>query len=214
MPRKGTLLPNLVGNLGGFAFSMLIGLWYTPYLLHRLGTAEFGLVPLATTVTGYLSLVTIAFTNSLARFFTIAVERDDREECSRVFNTALFGGMVLLAATTIPAVAIAFWGGTFAKVPANAAHDVRVLFGLATAGFLLTVGAAPYNIATFARNRLELRTLGDVIYNAVRVLVVVALFRLLKPQLWAVGLGLLLAAVASSAYSVYWSHRLLPLLRV
>jgi membrane protein EpsK len=206
------LLRNLVGNLTGLIFSLLVGIWYTPYLVRHLGTEVFGLVPLATTITSYLSLLTIALTHSLSRFLTIAVVRTDYAEANRVYSTAFLGGLALIGLVMIPASGIAFSIQSVASIPSGMEEDVVLLFLLTMAGFLVTVAMTPFSVATWTKNRLDLRTLGDVIYNGFRVFVVVILFEAFRPKLWHVGAGLLIAAVVSALYSMFWSAKLLPML--
>ena len=50
---------NLAANFANFAFALLIGLWFTPYLIHNLGTASYGIIPLITQVTNYMAVATI-----------------------------------------------------------------------------------------------------------------------------------------------------------
>lgn len=208
------LVLNIAGQLTGFALSIGLGIWYTPYLIRHLGTESFGLVPLATTFATYLSLFTISLTNSLARFLTIAVERGDEEEAGRIFNTSFFGGLTVVLIMAVPAALVTVYWDGLAKAPTGLQGSVSGLFFCAITGFLLTVVVAPFNIATWVRNRLDLRTAGDALYNITRVLVVVVLFAIFAPSLWHVGVGLLAASILLALYSVITSKRLVPYLRI
>ncbi|MDH5561926.1 MAG: hypothetical protein OEY59_13835, partial [Deltaproteobacteria bacterium] len=46
---------NILFNGISFIFSVLIGFWYTPFLLSRLGSELFGFIPLANSVTSYFT---------------------------------------------------------------------------------------------------------------------------------------------------------------
>ena len=56
---QGRFLNNLIANAASFGFSLLIGVWYTPYLLHHLGTAAYGIVPLISQLTGYMTILVV-----------------------------------------------------------------------------------------------------------------------------------------------------------
>lgn len=212
--KKGTLLANLVCSLSGFILSLLTGIWYTPFLIDHLGATSFGLIPLATTATSYLGLLTIAFSHSLARFFTIAVEREDRRDANHIFNTALLGGAGLSVLVVLPAALFSLEFNTVIQVPQGSEQDALLLYVLATSAFMLSIIAAPFDIASFTRNRLDLRAIGEMLSNIVRVLAIVVLFSMITPRLWHVGVGLLLASFVRGLYSIYISRRLVPYVRV
>ncbi len=50
------------------AISIIIGLFYTPFLLRMLGSSEYGLYSLATALISYLSLLDLGFGNALVRY--------------------------------------------------------------------------------------------------------------------------------------------------
>lgn len=214
LSQRGTLLPNLLTSVVSFVITLSIGVWYTPFLVGHLGTSSYGLVPLATTATSYLGLLTIALTHSLARFLTIAVEQDDIAEATRVFNTALIGGALLCLIIVLPASLLILVFKTIANVPPGAEQDVTTLFGLATASFIVGIIVTPFNIASFTRNRLDLRTTGEILANLIRVVTVVVFFKCMAPRLWQIGAGLLIAATFLAVYSIWTSRRLIPYLRV
>ena len=44
---------NLATTVASFGVSMIVGLWFTPYLVHSLGPAAYGLIALATNIVLY-----------------------------------------------------------------------------------------------------------------------------------------------------------------
>ena len=42
---------NVGANACYFAVSIVIGLWYTPYVIRHLGVSVYGLIPLASSIT-------------------------------------------------------------------------------------------------------------------------------------------------------------------
>ncbi len=57
---KNQLFPNLFSNGMVLGLNILISLWFTPYLIHRLGVEIYGLLPLAFSLTAYLNIITIS----------------------------------------------------------------------------------------------------------------------------------------------------------
>ena len=75
---------NLASNVANFSLSILIGFWYTPYLIGRLGISDFGFIPLSMTVVSYMSIFTLSINSSVSRFMTVAMIRNDANPCDSV----------------------------------------------------------------------------------------------------------------------------------
>ncbi len=84
---RGRFRVNVLSNLGYFVFNAGIQLWFTPYLIRNLGVATYGLVPLATNITNYMAILTVALSGSVGRFLTIDLARGDLATANRTFNT-------------------------------------------------------------------------------------------------------------------------------
>ena len=83
----------LVTAAGGSAATTgwlaLLGLVTTPYMLHELGTAAYGVFALVTIVSGYLSNLEFGFGHALVRFLARAHGMEDRVQERRVLETSL-----------------------------------------------------------------------------------------------------------------------------
>jgi O-antigen/teichoic acid export membrane protein len=107
---------HLVRAAGGSAAATLwlafLGLLTTPYMLHELGRASYGVFALITIVAGYLSNLEFGFGHALVRFAARARATGDPVEERRVLETSL---LVFLAAGVV--------GGTIAFVLAPTVVD-------------------------------------------------------------------------------------------
>ena len=74
--RKG-FVPNVVSNVGFLFLRVLVGLWYTPYLIDHLGIGVFGIISLAESVIAYLETFTFSFSSAVTRFLTVDLNRAD-----------------------------------------------------------------------------------------------------------------------------------------
>src|SRR4030042_6530781 len=89
---------NITANIAYFVLNLGIGIWLVPYLIRHLGVASYGLVPLAISITAYMSLLTISLNGAVSRYLTIDLQKKDNKSANQFFNTAFFGslGLVLL----------------------------------------------------------------------------------------------------------------------
>src|ERR1043166_2692347 len=101
--QHGRFAVNLAANVGYLGLSMLVGVWYVPFLVRHLGAAAYGLIPLATTITSYLSLITLGLNSAVGRSLTIALEEQDHRKANLIFNTSLWGSLALCALLLVPA---------------------------------------------------------------------------------------------------------------
>jgi len=74
----------------GFSFvsALIVGLWLVPYLVRQMGTAAYGLVPLAGLLTQYVGIISNCLAQSVTRFLTIELQKDGGRP-NVVFNSAI-----------------------------------------------------------------------------------------------------------------------------
>jgi membrane protein EpsK len=213
-PEWGRFLPNLLSNAAIFGVNIVIGLWYTPYLVHHLGTAAWGLIPLVTQITSYMTVITATLNSATNRYVTIALERNDVEAAKQYFNTTLFGSALALAVLLPPTIWATLDIGRIINVPAGQETQTRWLFLCTAASFFLGTLQSPFNVSCYCRNRFDLLNFVSLIQYVVRVGAVVIFFTFFTPQLWHVGAALVLAALIGWRRLIQLWRRLTPSLTI
>lgn len=213
-PRRGRLAVNVAANLASYAVGLVIGIWYVPYLIHHVGTVGYGLIPLITTMTNYMGIVTLGLNAAVGRFITLAAEQGDHPRANRVFNTSLFGSVLLVLVLMPPALWAALNVERLLRVPPAYVTQARWLALATVAAFLLNQIKTAFDVSTFCRNRFDLRNLVSIGESLTRVAVVVTFFSLAPPQLWQVGTAIVASGVFSFLGAVYFWRRLMPELRI
>lgn len=214
VPERGRFLTNLISNAALFGFNILVGLWYTPYLLHHLGTAAYGLIPLVTQITSYLTVVTATLNSATGRYITIALEQNKNEEASRYFNTSFFGtGLLVLLLMPLAAWATLNLGSIIIFPPGQETQ-ARWLFVCTVGGFFLGTLQSPFGVSCFCRNRFDLQNTISLIQQVARIGVVVAFFSVVTPQIWQVGVAALVAMCLGWGWSIRLWRKLTPTLSI
>lgn len=211
---RGKFAINLLANVGQLGLTTLIGLWYVPFLIRNLGPGVYGLLPLATTLTSYMSLVTLVLNSAVGRSMTIALEQGDTERANRIFNTSFWASLLLGAILLIPAAIAVFKIDSLVRIPPDYLEGARWLFVGTVAAFLLNEFKSPFEISSFCRNRFDLRNLVAASEVFVRVGLVVLLFYTVAPRIQFVGLGIFCGTVVSTLGAVTMCRRLIPSLRL
>lgn len=211
---RGRLPLNVFSNVLVFCASVGYGLWLVPYLIRQVGPAAYGLVPLATSVTAYLSLITLGLNSSVSRLLTLAMTKGQIDVANRIFNTSLLGSLAVaggLLPITLVGAKASSW---LIRVPPGLEQDAQYLVSAAVGVFLLNTIRTPFAASAFLRNRFDLVGLVSIADLAVRVPVILIGFELGSPRLHYVGLGMVVGGLVSFAITVMQWRMLTPMLRL
>jgi len=84
----------IIKNVGSSWFALgvniLVGVFLSPFILHRLGDAAFGIWVLIFSVTGYYGIFDFGIRSSIIRYVSKYTATHDLEEVSGLLNTAMF----------------------------------------------------------------------------------------------------------------------------
>lgn len=213
-PKRGRFINNLISNAVLFGFNILVGLWFTPYLIHHLGTDAYGFIPLVTQITGYIIVITATLNSATGRYITIALEQNKNEEANQYFNTSLFGSMLLVLLLIPLAAWTTVYIGSIIVVPDGLETQIRWLFVFTIAGFFLGTLQSPFSVSCFCRNRFDLQNTISLIQQIARVGIVVLFFSMVTPQIWQVGFAVLVSMFFGWGWSIRLWRRLTPTLSI
>ena len=190
---------NVISNVAVYGISLIIGLWFTPYLIKNLGVAAYGLIPLATSVTTYLSLITLSINGSVGRFLTIDIQSNKFDEANKTFNTA-FVGLLAIAVISLPLLLGMVLSVPYIfHIPNGSETPSKILFLFVFLSFFVTEVDACFAVSSWAKSRFDLRSIVVISSNIIRVLLVLLFFTFLRPSIAYVGVGMLLAAIIGLA---------------
>lgn len=211
---RSHFLVNIGSNIAYMLTAMLVMLWYVPFVIDHLGMAAYGMVPLINSLVMYMTIATEGFNVAINRYLTIDINRNDPQAANITFNTAFFA-VLLLVCLLLPVMLLAaWWFPTFFQAPDGLEQEARLLFGCVMLTFFLTVVGSNFEVSTLALHRFDLRNLVRTITLAVRVGVILLLFKFLGAHLWQIGVGFVFGAVVTFlGAGVLW-HRLTPQLHI
>ncbi len=131
---KLQIIRNVSSNWVALAINVLVGIFLTPFILHRLGDAAYGIWVLIFSITGYYGLFDLGIRSSLVRYVARAKASGDLNYASKIINTSLFTYSCLGAFGLMTTVLVSAYVNTFFHVDAQ--------FHATTPWLLLMVGAA------------------------------------------------------------------------
>lgn len=208
------LLYNILSNLSIYLINVLIGLLFTPYLIRKLGVSLYGLIPLATNISTYLSIFTLMVNGALGRYLAIDIQTKDVISANKTFNTGFFGTLIItifilpFLFVLIPKANLVF------NIPYGFEDSAVAIFTFAIATFIVTQFDSCFSVSTWVHSRFDLRGLITNFGNITRVILSIVFFESLYPSLNYIGLAMLISSllVISGDYIVF--KRLTPQLSV
>lgn len=199
---------NLAANIGYFVVNIIVGILLVPYFVSTLGVAAYGLIPLATSITGYVAIIVQSLNTAVSRFLTVDLQREDYTAANRTFNTAFFGltAVVLLMIPVV--IAVAYYVPVIFSVPSGQENGSTLLFlGVCTA-LLLRSWSGNFTVQLFAYNRLDLQNIVNLTNFIVQTGLIVLSFTLFGPNLAFVGGAYIAGALVASAISIVLAKRI------
>jgi len=197
-----------------FCTQVVVGIWLVPYLIHHLGTAAYGLIPIAGMLTQYVSLISQSISNAVNRFLTIALQQDEIEEANRIFSTAFFSYLAIgLVQVPLFAVLI-YYADSFITIPPLLYNDAIILLICSAGTFLVNLMGSVFGVPLYANNRLDISRSIDISRYLLRVIGIVVLFVVFGPALRYVGYVYLTISLALCVIQFIIAKSLAPGLRL
>jgi len=124
---KGQILRNVGSSWFALGVNVMVGIFLSPYILHRLGDEAFGLWILIFSFTGYYGLFDLGIRSSIVRYVARYSATEEQDELNRLINTAIFSysGIGLVAAG-LTLIATYYLNSVF-RVPAGFVTTARWL---------------------------------------------------------------------------------------
>lgn len=205
---------NVLSNIAYFVVSIIIGLGLVPYFVDTLGLAAYGLIPLATSITSYVTLIIDSLNTSISRFLTIDLQRSDIVRANQTFNTALFGTLAIILVLIPIVLLVAWFAPEFFDIGNTASSDVFILFSLILGSVLIRAWSSNFMVTLFAHNRLDYRNLVNITNLATQLILVIIFFTFFSPSLVYVGISYFAAALVALFLAYHLSRKVCPDLHI
>src|SRR5579864_9507011 len=132
---------NSIFNLVGQVLPMLVGLLTIPYIVHGLGTSQYGIFSIATMLLGYFSIFDLGLSRATVKFVSQNLSPDRIHKVPELIWTSLgllvafgcAGG--ILAAAFVPIVVT-----HFLKMPASFVGEARISLFILCASMPVMLG--------------------------------------------------------------------------
>ncbi|MGG5578477.1 oligosaccharide flippase family protein [Myroides sp. C15-4] len=200
---NGQVRKNLIFNVLSLVANIGVGVFYTPYLVKSLGLVAYGIIPLALIINQYISVVTGSLTSSLTRFYSIALQKNDKENASKYLSTSLLLMIGIVSVLVLPLWYFVEHIDQIFTIPSELLSEAKLLFTFTIFSFYCSLFSSVFNITLYAFNRLDLLNVTKIIRVTGKLIFVVLLFSMLDTNIAYVGLANLITEVALLIYSFF-----------
>ena len=210
---KRLVLVNAASSVIARVVNISVLVWLNQYLLRRISTEEYSLIPVLTAVVALLPLFTSVLTSGIGRFVLEAYAKGDDRGITQIVSTML--PLLLLAGAVIlmGGLAVSWYVDKILTIPADRLWDARIMMALLTLSAAVQPPCAAFSAGIYVRQKFVLQNLMHVGDQLLRLfLLFVLLFGISTRVLWVVvaNVG---AQLALSVATVVVSRRLVPALR-
>jgi O-antigen/teichoic acid export membrane protein len=131
---KTQILKNVGSSWSALVTNVLVGIFLSPLILHRLGDAAYGIWVLIFSVTGYYGLFDLGIRSSIIRYVSKYTATGENEKLARFVNTSLFAYTVIGAVSMTLTVVLSSNVESLFRIPPGMHTQSHIL--------LLLVGAS------------------------------------------------------------------------
>lgn len=214
MNNKKQLSINLIANMASYSVNIIVSFFLTPYLIRVLGKEAYSFYPIANNFVQYMGIVTTALNSMASRFITIEIAKKNIHQANIYFSSVFYANIVLAAILLIPMTAAVIFLEKLLNIPIDLVVSIKILFILVFISMLINIITSVFSVAVFAKNRIDLRSLADVIHAILKLILYVVLFYLFVPNIISVGIISVILAIVTFLIHLGYTRKLLPEVKI
>lgn len=198
---------NLFSNVITLITNIVLGLFFTPYLVKCLGIVAYGIVPLAFIINQYITVLTGSLTGALTRFYSVAIQQGKIRDATKYINTALTSIIILILSLLPFTYFIISYIDKIFTIPSRYISNAKLLFLFTLLSFFLSLISSLYNVTLFALNRLDLMNLIKILRQLLKIALTISFFMLLNKNIEYIGISYFISEFLVLILSIYYFYK-------
>lgn len=205
---------NIFSNICIYVLQFVISFLLTPFIVKALGVEAYGFVGLSNNIISYTTLITVALNAMASRFISIEYHKNNIKKANVYFSSVFYGNLILGIIMMAISSVIVLYLEYIVNIPEKLVSDVKILFILLSVNAILGIITSVFNIATFVKNRIDLRSIRTAIGNVLRALSLLIVFSVFTPKLWLLGISGMICTTYLIIVNIQYTRLLTPELKV
>lgn len=205
---------NLIAQTIAYAVNLAISFFLTPYIVNHIGVEANGFVGLANNFVEYAQLITVALNSMAGRFITIKLHQKNVEEANKYFTSVFFANLFLAIILTIIFSIVIVFLGSILNISANLVVDIKILWALIFANFIVSLFSSIFSVSTFVANRLDMTAVSNIRGIIIKAVILVVCYTFFKPFTFYVGVAMLALGINNLVSHIIYKKKLVPNLKI
>lgn len=190
-----SLIINLISNIIAFAIQLGISFILTPIITEKVGDAAYGFIGLANNFVSYATIFTVIINSMASRFITLELNKNKIEKANKYFSSVLIMDIIMSLIIGVISILVIFKLEYLLNIPETLIFDVKLTFVIAFINLILSVMNTVFSIACFAKNRLDLTAVVNIIGNIAKAIFLIVVFGMFSAKIYYI-------VIAATIYSI------------
>lgn len=205
---------NFIAQVVAFVVNLGVSFFLTPFIVENIGVEANGFVSLANNFIEYAQLFTVALNSMAGRFITIKVHQKNEEDANKYFTSVFFANLVLSIVFTIIFSFVVMFLENLFNISENLIIDIKILWSLIFANFIVTLLASNFSISTFITDRLDKSAICNVRGIVLKAIILIIYYKFFTPYTFYVGIALLVMGMNNLISNIIYKKQLVPKLKI
>ena len=144
-----------------------------------------------------------------SRFVNVSIVNVKMDDARKYVSSILFSNIIMGTILLVPMVLIVVFLDRIMNVPVNIVASIRLLFLFVFASMLVNIVSSVFGVATFVKNRIDLRSVMQLVSGILKIVLFYSLFKFFTPTIVYVGVVALVVAISESFFQQYYFKKLL-----
>lgn len=211
--KKKQLVINLISNIIYFIIQLAIGFLLTPVIIEKTGDAAYGFIRLASNFTSYINIFSVIINSMSSRFITVELSKNNIEKANKYYSSVALINIIMSVLVTIISTVIVINLNNILSIPNGLESDVKTTFSLAFASLIISLLGTVFNIATYAKDRLDIPVIRKIIGSVLNILILIVTFSFLPAKIYFVSCASLVVTVYLFCSNIQIAKKLAPELK-
>ncbi len=207
------LVINLISNIISFGLQLGINFILTPIITEKVGDAAYGFIGLANNFVSYATIFTVIINSMASRFVTLELNKENTKKANQYFSSILIMDIVMSLIVGVASTIIIVNLNAFLDIPQNLNFDVKLTFAFAFINLILSIINTVFSIASFAKNRLDLDAIRNIVANIIKAIFLTVVFSIFTPKIYYITIGGVLYSIIVIITNIELTRRLAPELK-
>ncbi len=208
------LVVTLMSTSLATVMSFVVSFFLTPFITSKLGTEAYGFVTLSKNFVSYAVIVSTALDSYATRYIAMEYHNKNFQKANNFVTSTFYGDAIIASSIVGIGIFFVLFMDCFLNISPELVLSVKLLFLLVFINFFLTTVKTVFNSTAYIKNRLDINGFVRFWGYIVEILLYIIVFRFFPPQVWYVGVVMLIVTAINLTAAVWMFHSMTPELKI